>query len=182
MSYASAAIRTSIKELLQGSIGTTRTVSSGKFRYGVFEGQPLGAQQAKAINTSYTSRFDIKLRQMVDHGATPMSIKSSFSVARFSIEIPIVTTLRSTAQETERDTDLALVASDCDVAIQALCYPGNLTQTSAAVATGIVSGLMVGPEGTGRPHWESVEEDWENHLLRSRISGSVSVVISQAVS
>jgi len=183
MTIASAAIRTSIKELLQGTIGTTRTVGSTLYGYGIFIGQPTMAQQALTIQSgTKRSRFDIRLSSMIPHPSTPLSIKSSYRNIVVGVEIDINTTLNSTAMETARNTQREVIESDADVAIQALCYPGNLTTTSASVATGIIGGMLFGPGGKGTPAWQVTSEDWTTHILRSVIKASAIIQVTQATS
>lgn len=181
MSIAAAAIRTAITELLEGTIGTTRTVTANKFKSGAFEGQPIAATQAKTAITTYNHRFDVRILSLRGkHGASPMSIKASHRIERATIEIPLWSHLASTVQDSSRATQREEIENECDMAIQALCYPGNLTQTSAAVTTGIVSGLLVGPDGSGVPTWTVIEENWQRHMLRSVIRASASLIITQA--
>lgn len=184
MTVLATRIRGSIKALLDGTTGSVRTVATTVFGYGTFEGQPIAAQQSRAIQqVTKAHRFDIKLGAIVPHASTPMSIKSSYRIARVPITIDILTTLKSTGQENERDTQRDAIADAADTAIQALSYPGNLLTapaTPTALATGIVSGLLLGPDGKGPPQWRVISEDWKAHLLRSAITASAIVVIDQA--
>jgi hypothetical protein len=60
-----------------------------------------------------------------------------------------------------------------------LNYPGNLQFTSNGRDTGIISGMLLGPNSSGTPVWELVEENWSQHLLRSRITAVAKVKIVQ---
>ncbi len=183
MSIAAAAIRQSIKEVMQGQAGEVRTVDSSKFGYGVFDGQPTAAQQARAIqDADKTHRFDIKLGSYELQAASPLSSNAPTRNIRVPITIGVWTTLRSTAQEAERDEQRDAITADADEAIQALSYRGNLTQDSALRQTNIVSGLLQGPDGKGPPRWRLVSEDWKAHLLRSEITASAIVVVTQPTS
>jgi hypothetical protein len=175
-----ARIRTAVRELLEGTIGTTRAVTSGVFRYGVFDGQPLQAQQAKTAITTYTHRFDVLIKSLSRHAATPSSNNASHRIARCAVEIPIWSHLKSTAQESERAEQREKIENDCDLAMQALCYRNNLAATSAAAATGIISGMLLGADGSGYPTWTVVDENWQRHMLRSVIRASAALVITQA--
>lgn len=182
MSYLqSRAIRTAVKELLHGSIGTTRVVPPGLFEYGVFTGQAIGAQKARALDLRFRHRFDVTLRTVGSSVATPLSVKSSYRLSVMRIEILVTTKLPSQVVEAMRDDARSQVEGDCDVAIQALNYPHNLLTTHDAEETGIISGMFRGPDGLSTPTWELLEENWEQQLLRSRIIGDADVMQTQAV-
>ena len=174
-------IRTAIVELVRGSIGTTRVVPAGMFGEGVHAGQKPSAQQAKALNRNYTHRFDVAVRVAGVHEASAVSVKTSSRISRFAVEIMFTTKLKSVVQDEARDDVLARVAGDGDVVIQALNYPNNLLTTNDGEATGIVSGMLLGPDNTSTPRWELVEENWEQQLLRSRIVAEAIVIQVQAV-
>ncbi len=168
-------------ELLEGDIGTTRTVTAAKFKYGVHDGMNALAQKGTAVQTA-TGRhwFDVELGALSNHSDGPVSANSNYRLGVVEVTIPIVSAVRSTAEATQRSTDLETIASDCDDAIQALHYRDNLKQTSAAAATNIISGIMLGPGGQGAPQWSVVEENWDGGLVRSEITGSVIVNITQS--
>lgn len=182
MAYSPAVIRSAIKSLLQGEIGAVRTLSAGVFVYGTFEGQPRGATAARSLNVGSEHRFDIKVGSQRMHGATPISAKSSYRLSAVPVTIDIITGLKSTPLEAKRDEQRALAESNAQLAMQALEYPGNLAADSANTPTGVVSGILVGPDGTGHPVWEVVEEDWKALYHRSRITGAVVVTVAQPVS
>lgn len=181
MAYSPAVIRNAIKSLLQGEIGAVRTVPAGTLVYGTFEGQPAQAARAKAITAPH--RFDVKVGSQAMHGATPISAKSSYRISRVPVTVDIVTMLKSTTLEAERDEQRAAAEAVAQTALQALEYPGNLSADASSAPTGIVSGILVGSEGAGHPSWEVVEEDWAKTALlhRSRIVGAVVVTVDQAV-
>lgn len=176
------AIQLAIEELLRGSIGTTRQVPAGLFEADIFEGQPTGATQAKAYDKRWVHRFDVVVGRQAPHGSTPLSVKSSHRNATFAVTINLVTSLPNTSAHAKRKEQRARIAGDADVAIAALNYPGNLTETLDNEPTGIISGLLLGPDaGQGTPTWEPVLEDWPQHIYRSRITASAIVQINQAV-
>lgn len=182
MSFSQAsAIRTAITELLRGSIGTTRIVPQGMFEPGVHAGQKPSAQQAKAIDRRYEHRFDVVVSRQAKNAATPLSVTASYRIAQHSVVINIATKLKSVVRDDAREEQRAQIEGDCDVAIQALNYPNNLLATLGAQLTGIVSGMLQGPDGLATPTWELVEENWEQHLLRSRIIAEAIVIQQQAV-
>jgi len=182
MSYQqSAAIRTAITELLRGSIGSVRIVPMNLFEPGVFTGQPKVAQQSKAIDHRFVHRFDLVITGLGRNAATPQSVKSSYRIEQYSVIVNITTRLKAVTLDAEREEQRARVMGDSDVAVQALNYPNNLLATNGAQLTGIVSGMLKGAGDLSSPVWELVEENWEQHLLRSRIVAEATVIQQQAV-
>lgn len=178
----STAIRVAIEELLHGSSGIVRKVPAGLFERGVLDGQPLTAQQARTYDQRYVHRFDVRVGPWRNHEATPLSTKASVRISRVGVVINVSTRLPATPLDNKRHEQRAQIEGDFDTAVQALNYPGNLTVTVDDEETGIVSGLLQGPdEGQPTPTWEVVDENWSEHILRSRISGSATVRIAQAI-
>jgi hypothetical protein len=182
MEYAAAAIRNVIAEVLEGRVGTTRTVSRDPqvFLRGVFDGQGDAATKAKAAQTSAARhRFDVQLGSMRNHDATPVSATSSNRIVTIPVRIDVTTSSATKVQESKRDDLLDSIASDCDDAIQALAFPGNLATTEGSVSTNIIAGMLLGDGAVGAPRWEMGAVDWTRNLARSRITGAVIVSISQ---
>lgn len=176
-------IASAVEDLLEGTLGTTRTVGTTVFGFGTFEGLAMSAQQARTIQTATRRhRFDVRVLDIVPHKSTPISIKSSHRNVRVSIWIDIATTLKSVAQESDRKSQRAAIANDADTALQALTYPGNLTLDGSGNATNIISGMLMGPDGAGLPTWSVISEDWKTHMLKSSIKASAVVVVTQATS
>ncbi len=152
MTYPAAAIRTAVAELLEGTIGSVRTVPAGTFLRGVFPGQPMQSQRAKAIQTS-TARhyFDVRLGPLRNNPSTPVGRIGTYELNDLDITITVTSKIAPVNMLTQRDTDLALIASDCKLAVKTLSYPHNLTATDAGVATSIVGGCLLGPEGSTSP-------------------------------
>lgn len=180
-SHNPSAIRAAIRELLEGEIGSVRTLPQWVFKYGTFIGQPDDAMKAFALDHRYKHRFDVSFAPLQRHGATPLSHKSSVRIDRLDVTIDIVTTLRSTVDEDARNAQRELIEQNAELALQALMYPGNLEMDSKGRATGLVSGFLQGRNGDAHPSWEVVSEDWTLQLHRSRILGSAVVVIAQAI-
>jgi hypothetical protein len=175
-----AAVRTAIKELLQGSIGAVRVCSDELFRYGAHEGKPISGQQAKAIALDRFASFDVKVGSFVNHSSTPSSITAGYRTVKAMVDISFWVPTKTTVQDAERDQMLEDVERYMDVAIQALSYPHNLDTTSGGASTNIVSGLLFGPDGKGPPTWELLNIDWANSLHRSVIHASAIVQVDQA--
>lgn len=178
-----AAIRTALIELMQGQLGAVRVLTPGVFQFGVFEGQPIAAQQAQSMDSRYRHRFDVIVNSAKPHKASPISAKANYRIEARAVTVRISTHLASSADQTARIAARDQLEQDCSDAIGVLSYPGNLRATSAAVVTDITSGMLVGAEdGQGIPRWEVVAEDWKRQLLVSRILGIAIVNVSQAVS
>lgn len=140
------------------------------FKFGVFDGQPVAAQQAMAMEQPYQHRFDVQVSSAKPHRATPISTKASYRVESRSVTIRIYTHLNASSDQAARIAARARVEENCDIAISRLCYPGLL------YAPEIVSGMMCGAEdGSGFPRWEEVSEDWKRQLHLSRILGTIIV-------
>lgn len=181
MAINAANIRTAITELLEGDIGTTRTVTSGVFGEGVWVGQQDSQKQAEILDTNTaTYKFDVELGGLEHHPATPISIKGNTRIALLGVLIRVWGKLATEPERAQRKTDLAALESALDTAIQALCFPSNLSQTSSAAATNIVSGLLNGPGGLGIPEATEPEENWELKIVTAEINASAILTVSQA--
>lgn len=180
--YSPSVIRNAIKSLLQGEIGAVRTVPSGVFKYGIFEGQPGGATRAAVINPNYKHRFDVQLGGMMMHGSTPVSNNGPRKNVYVPVTIDIKTTLKASPLDEARDNQRILVETNAQLALQALERPGNLATDNADNDTGIVSGILVGESGNGHPTWTVIAEDWEKLIHHGQIKGSVIVAIDQPTS
>lgn len=177
MALNSANIRQAIIDVLESNVGTLQ-IDAGKFAFGVFDGQPTAAQQAKAVQTTIaTHRFDVELGQLRNNEASTVGVNSTRRIADLDVRIPIWTHVGTTAQETERKAILATIASDCESAIQVLGHPSNLAQSAAAGETNIVSGMMLGPSGNGTPEYRAVSADWQKQLVQSEIVGTLIVTV-----
>lgn len=184
MAINAANIRLAIEELLEGTIGSVRTVTAGVMSGAVFDGQPDAA--SKALSLSYRHRFDVELTGFSDNEASPIgSSLSNRRLINLEVSIPIVSRLQSSVQESLRSTVLANVVSDADTAIQALHYAigsGALATTNAGGATTIIGGMLAGPNGIGSPTWTLEAQDWDAQEVRSRIDARAIVRVTQATS
>lgn len=179
MALSMAAIRTTIKQLMEATIGTYQTTMSTMFAYGAFDGQPDEAIAARAMQTASASHvFDVAVDSVRSHASSNQSNRSSRRIAEMDVRIPVYTYLPTEAQQTARDTTLATIFSDLEDAAQALGTPGNLAQTSAAVTTGIIGGLMRGPDNAGVPEI-TVVPNWPKRWVRSELRGSLLVDVAR---
>ena len=181
MSQASL-LRASIIDLMQGSLGSVRRLPLGLFGFGVFDGQPNAAQQARSMDPRYQHQFDVVVGSAKPHKATPLSTKASYRVEARAITIRVYTHLSTTADQAARLEQREKIEQACADAIGVLSYPGNLERTAGGYATDIVSGVLVGgDDGSGWPKYEQVTEDWKKQLHTCRIVGVAIVRVAQAV-
>lgn len=141
MAYiAASAIQTRVREVLQENAGTLRKVAASTFGGDLTEGvgDPELARRGVTI-----ARIEARMVNMKRSASSPPTIGN---LALYDSEwvVRVVRTLDRTTQidDDTRDAVKALALLDADVLAQALGFPGNLTATTAATATGIVSGLM----------------------------------------
>lgn len=176
MGLAIGAIRTVVREILEGSLGAIHPVT-GTFQYGAFDGQPDDAKLARLRQTSTATHwFDVTLGEHENHASCSFSSRiGQRRLLAMPITVDIWSGLGTEAQETDRGALLAQIASDCEDARQSLGYVGSLEETGDELPTGIVSGVMRGPGYAGLPDWERVDEDWGKRWLHSRITGMIVV-------
>jgi hypothetical protein len=178
VSYPAAAIRSAIKDVLEGSVGSVRTMVGGQMLSGVFEGQADQARKAKTLHSA-THRFDVRIASVRQHESSPVSAIGSYALKRADIFIDVTTKTATQVQEDKRDEVLSAVLSDCEQVAQALSYPTNVEQSAALAATGIVSGMLTGPGGEGSPVVEEPLQDWEKLEIKTRISAGCILRIEQ---
>ncbi len=173
MAIATAAIRTAVSELLEGDIGD---LDAGTFAEGAFDGQPDAAKLAVLRQTSTASHwFDVVIDDHETHESSSLSNRATTRRVTVPIAIEVWTGLATEAQEDDRAELLASITDDLETACQALSEPSALDETSAAVATGIVGGLMRDRDHGGQPSFQIVEERWDKRWVHSRIEGAVIV-------
>ena len=183
MTIAASNIRLAIREVLQGDTGSIRTMTPGVLAPGVWEGQTDQQQKATILDTAGgLYHFDVRLGPLGHHPATPLSIKGNTRISQLGITIDFWGPLATEAEADQRQTDLAVFENALDDAVQALTYPGNLTQTSSAAATGIVSGCLVGFDGSSIPEIDQADEDWGRKIVHSQLRATAILTISQATS
>lgn len=167
MALAMAAIRTAIAEAIEAVDG---------FAEGAFTEQPDQAKLALLRQTSTASHwFDVVIDEHATHESSALSNRTPSRRVNIPIAIEVWTGLATEPQEDERATLLASIADDLETACHALAQPGDLDETSASVATGIIGGLMRDREHSGQPSYAVIEERWDKRWIRSRIEGAVIV-------
>lgn len=176
MSIRAPQVRTAITELLENTL-TSIFVVTGRFKYGVFAGQPDAAKVALALqkqnSQAQTHWFDVEFHNFRDHESSPVGNIATKRITVTEINIPCWTKTATTVEESARDSMLERIADDGNSAAKALAWPNLIQQTDGGAATQIVGGLMMGPEGSGTPAWEVVEENWDLGLINHRIYGRI---------
>lgn len=180
MAIAIEAIRDAIAETLEGQLGTI-VVTAGAFHRGVFDGQEVPGQQAKLIQTEVATHwFDVQLGAHSTHPASSVSTNGSRRLVQMPVRITVKSHLKTQPQDSERDSILAAVASDCEDAAQALGYPHAIDQTVDGRPTYIVGGLVTGANFAGPPSWQLLEENWGNKWIRHEIAGNIIINVPRA--
>lgn len=141
MAYvATSAILTRVREVIEDSAGTLRTVPAARFLGDLPEGLSEDAEAMRAISKPRVETSMVSVKR------SPSSPPVIGSLLIYEIElavrvIRVVTTLEQLSDD-DRVALQALAFEDCDVIRQALEYPGNLTATTGGTATGLCSGLL----------------------------------------
>lgn len=141
MSYIAAAqILTRIREVLEDSVGTLRTVPTNRFKGDAPEGL---SEDALRIRAASFARTEASIVAMRPSPSTPPII-GNVLIDEIDVQVKIARTIEPISQ-IDDDTRVALQAlalTDADVVRQALGFPGNLSTTTAGTATDLVSGLL----------------------------------------
>lgn len=163
---------------MEGAKGPYAPRLAGLFRYnevdGVFEPgntEPLGEP----------SVYDVVLGDTTPNDGSPVGNIGSFRLVNLPITISVTTKLPKPQLTTSppqddhriRDTIAQAMADRLDLVAQSLATPGTLSTTAAGDDTGIVSGLLRGPDGSGFPlvsegAWDWVDKRTVVHELRAR--------------
>jgi hypothetical protein len=168
------AIRSAIADVLEGRSGV-RGVEADVFLRGVHDGKPVGAQQALAMIGPH--RFDVGLNNDRENGAAFPGAFASQSLVDMDVTIRIFTHVATSAQDCDRDEVLAKILADGRIAVNALRVPGNLLTDADGNATAIASGLLQGPSKVGAPTHRITSEDWDTQLIKSEISGLITLTV-----
>lgn len=161
-----------VEEVCLGTLGTIRTQTDGLLRdaYAAIDDVTL-AQRAVV-----SRRFEIEIVSSDRTGVVgPPS--ADRAVVAYDLRIAVVVTTLSEVEADLRRAVRGLCANIADRTRQALLWPGNLTQTTAAVATGLISGCLakVGPARVTR-------DDWKARIYRCEMPARGLVLVSQSVS
>lgn len=168
MAIEAAAIRRSIVQVMEGSTGLIRPLP-GVFRYGVFEGRQDSAKQARLVQTDTAAHwFDVRVgRVYPSPSAAPTH--SSSRLEQLAITVQVWSHLTTEVQESDRNSVLAAIGSDCEDACQALQRGNQLLEDDSGNETGIVGGCLAGVS------WQLMREDWQAKYLVSQLTGTCHV-------
>lgn len=170
-----AAIQTAITEVLDGTFTGVRDVAAN-----TYQAANITADASHAMALTRPT-FEIEIKSSARHGAAPAYVAGSRSLETFDIDVGFVYALPSTIQTSERYEVQAAMIQNANLAIQALTFPMNLATTAAAASTGIISGMLFGPGGSGYPHAEH-DRDWATSIGRTTIHASAVVDVTQETS
>lgn len=137
---AAAAILTAVREVCEEAAGSVRIIAADTYRPGAHEALGEDAASTQAL---VKPRAEARFTSIEPHGARPAE-QGSFTLYALELEVTVTRFLGTEHMilDDVRTTLRAVAAQDASRLAQALGWPGNLTQTSAAVATGLVSGML----------------------------------------
>ena len=145
-----AAISTAIGEVLTGSLGSTRTVPAGTFSEGVHDGSSEAQMNQRALAGP---RFFVRLEDPSRLPAVGPST-SNRVVLEMGVKVVLTYLAPQEIRATGRRAIEATAIDNGETVRRALEWPGNLTQTAAGAATGLVSGCIVFQSSrSGRVNW-----------------------------
>lgn len=135
-----AAITTRIREVLEDSAGTLRTVPSGRYGGDLPDGLSDDAQLIRAASKPRVEATIVGVSPSA--ASTPDS--GNHALLDIDVEVKIVRMLAPLEQldDDSRTALLSLAAEDADVVRQALRFAGNLTATTAGTACDLVSNCL----------------------------------------
>jgi len=172
MSLASVPILSAVKEIILGESGAVRIVAPGTFQYGKHFGLNDDELARKALVLPI---FDVNI-QTASPSPTTTGVFSSFRVYVVRLTVSVAYWLSSEVLDDSRELARATALDDADRILQALTYPGNLAQTSAAVETNLVSACLQSDGGAA-----ITREDPDQNLLITTMTFSGLVKVVQAV-
>lgn len=168
---AFANILTAIREVIEDSTGSVRTAPSNRFRGGLYSGLDRDAGTLRALGAPIVET-EIVRRVRSESGCV---VNSNVQLRDIEVEVRVIRsiTLTSKIDDATRDAAKAAALADGDYIDQALTWPGNLTQTSAAGATGLISGMLVYVDSDATV--EADEETGARIITTHRFTGTTNV-------
>ena len=168
----------SMVEVIEGSRGARR-VPAGRFAVADLIGEPAESLRTR-VKQIDGHLFDLRLPGYRNDPSTGASSMGSHRHVAVAVEIEIWSHKDCADESLDRRGFVASVMSDCDDIIQALTWEGALAEDNAGTDTDVVSGMVIDSSvGSELFAWSLVQEDWVNHIVRSRLSGSLVVVVTQ---
>jgi hypothetical protein len=137
---AAAAIIQAVRDVIEDAHGSVRTIADGTYEPGVYEQMTSRAEAMQALGSP---RAEVAITSVARHEASPPP-QGSFQLLALELEVRVVRpfALNEALDNDDRAALRAVAAADGDVLQQALCWPGNLSQTAAGTSTGLVSGML----------------------------------------
>ena len=141
MAYYPSALITRLREVLEDSAGTLRTISSSDaFGGDLPKGLDLNEEARRALGKV---RAEASITSVKRSAASPPVI-GNLALYDVAVEVRTVFPLLTAEglDDDKRDAIKGVAFRYVDRVVQALTYPGNLTTTTAGTATDLVSGLL----------------------------------------
>jgi hypothetical protein len=150
------AILTAIEELATGAIGSVRTMTAGELELGAYDGI---ADRTLAERVLVKPRFEAHL-ETTGRNKHVAPRTASVQIDDVALKLRIAVRGELELRADQRAASRGRLLSLAERLTEALTWPRNLAATSAAVATGLVSGCLhvVGP-------WKVAREDYKKKLL-----------------
>lgn len=176
------AISTAVREVLTGTLGSVRTVTAGKFEENVHDESSdaeMWLRGRSGTAGALQAQADVRIGTARQTGwAGPPSANITVWVLPLEVGLYYAAQPYGDLVTSRRYLIRAQAAEDAVTVTQALTWPGNLTATAAAAATGIVSGIL---QPRGEPVVEREEWTDEVGLLVLAIPFDAWIQESQAV-
>lgn len=173
------AIDSAIRGVLEGSLGTIRTVPHGMFKWALLDRVELEQEQSEARDAKWaTYRYDITFGAFLEHESSGESLLSDRRIMVTTITIPVIRYLLSRADDDTRAEARRQMGIDLITACQALDWPDNVRYASNGDPTKIVGGEL---RNVRLPITNPVAVDWNRHLLRSTITAEAIVEVTQDI-
>lgn len=137
---STAALQIRLREVIEAGFGTTRTIAAATYGGNLPEEFSAQGDSVRAVAKPQAEA----LIEAIRRSPSSPSIVSNVALYEVDVRVRVVRRLTADQQVTAaaRDTVKAAAAGDADVLVQALSWPGNLTQTQAGAATGLRSGML----------------------------------------
>lgn len=153
------AIVNACRKVIEGSLGTIRTVTASTYQAQGFAG--LG-DETIGLRARVKPRYDVQLDSWQRTGDIGNEM-SSRGVFELLLTIKLYWSPDHQVREDQRRAIRAIVFEGIETVRRALAFPGNLT-TDGTSQTGIISGCLMGqPSNPARV----VREDWENRIIEA---------------
>jgi len=140
MTFPSLAILTRVREVLEDGRGAVRTITAETYKPGTHAALDALSDSVGALGKP---TIEATIADRVRHPSSPAR-QGSFTLEEITVSVRVVRGFDGNADlnAAARTALHSLAASDGFDISQALGWPGNMTATEAASATGLVSGQL----------------------------------------